>query len=378
MTEGTAPRTAIIGAGIGGAALAFALQRSGVPSTVYERSAKLRASGAVLGLRPRTMELLDDWGLRAAYESEISTFEALLIRDAATGDVVSEQRLGDVGVDVVTRHVAIRRVDLLHLFTDRLEAATLRLGRRCVSVRADRDVALVEFDDGAIEEVDVVIGADGLRSTVRAALVADSEPIYAGVGSYPGFVDATLVADLLPDRLPSSWVRAGDGAFVLLMPAQGGRSIGFDAIIPQAREADDSWSRTITRSRLLEKLEGFDPRIRELIRRVPVDEFLALGLHDRETLNHFAAGRIALLGDAAHPLIPAEGQGVNLAIQDAASLGALLGRTGGAQLPEALLEYSRARVPVAAEIHRAARERHARMAGAGRGPAGGPQTMDGN
>lgn len=366
MTGSADVRVAIIGAGIGGAAAAFALRKAGIAATLYERSPRLRESGAVLGLRPRTTSIIvDEFGLGEEYRPLVSTFRTIQNRDGATGRPLFEMALGDVGVDAVASHDGIRRTDLLHLFIDRLPESAVQLGRAATAVADEGSAVRIEFADGGIEHADIVIGADGLRSTVRRLFSADDRPIYAGVVSYPGAIDAELVRDLLPDRLPSAWLRESDKAFFLLMPARGGEAIGYDAILPDANGPDDSWERTIPKQRLLDGLTGFDPAVLEILHRVPRDDFLALGLHDREPLTRFASGRVALLGDAAHPLIPAEGQGVNLAIQDAAELGRIL--AAGDDLPAALQEYSDARVPVAAEIHRASRERHA--AGVGGGPA---------
>lgn len=364
MTRNADLRVAIIGAGIGGAAAAFALQRAGISATVYERAPRLRESGAVLGLRPRTTSVLaDEFGLSDAYRPLVSSFSSVQSRDGATGEPMAEMRFGDIDVDVVESHDGIRRNDLLRLLIDRLPASAVQLGRAVVGVVDDGAKVRTEFADGGSADADIVIGADGLRSTVRCLISPDDAPIYAGVASYPGAVDAAVVRDLLPDRLPSAWLRASDNAIFLLMPARGGETVGYDAIIPDANGPDDSWERTITKERLLEKLVGFDPKVIELMRRVPLEDFLALGIHDREPLASFAIGRVALLGDAAHPLIPSEGQGVNLAIQDAAEIARLLSASDPADVPATLLAYSAARAPIAAQIHVAARERHAASAG---------------
>lgn len=351
-------KIAIVGAGIGGAAAAFALRQRGIDATLYERSPTLRESGAVLGLRPRTTSVIvDEWGLGAAYHPLVSTFESIMNRDGATGVPLFELRLGDVDGEAVASHDGISRRDLLRLFVDRLPASAVRFGKECVGVAEGEEVVRLEFADGSIVEADAVIGADGLHSTTRRVVSLADEPVYAGMASYPGTLDVELVRDLLPDRLPSAWLRESDGAFFLLMPARGTSVVGFDALIPEPFGPDDSWNRTIAKDRLLEKLAGFDPAILELVQRVPSDDLLALGLHDREPLTSFARGRVALLGDAAHPLIPSEGQGVNLAIQDAAELARLL--DGSADVTESLRRYSAARVPLATRIHRAARQRHA-------------------
>lgn len=357
MSIENSPVIAVIGAGIGGLAAAFALNRAGFRTEVYEQSQTLRESGAVLGLRPRTVEILDEWGLGETYQKFASRFDAIQMLEGDTGQRLGEMRLGDIGVETVPWSEGIRRADLQRLFALQVPAAALHLGRRCRTVVDHGDCVDVEFIDGGTTSVAAVIGADGIHSTIRGLFAAD-DAVYSGVQSYPGAVRAELVQDLLPDELPSSWMRA-DGAFFLLMPAHHGEFVGFDAIIPEPHPGDDTWSRTISGEELLAKLHGFDPVVHEIIRRVEQPEFIAFGVHDRSPLSRWTAGRITLLGDAAHPLIPSEGQGVNLAIQDAAALADLLREVSPAEIPAVLQRYSALRAPIAQEIHRASRERHA-------------------
>jgi salicylate hydroxylase len=140
------------------------------------------------------------------------------------------------------------------------------------------------------------------------------------------------------------------------MPVQHGDYLGFDAILPAAETGDESWRDTITRDELVHRLDGFAPAVPELVSRVPETEVIAFSMYDREPIPRWTSNRITLLGDAAHPMLPSEGQGANLAVHDAVALAEHLRDADAGGIPAALQRYSDARAPIAAEIQRMSRE----------------------
>jgi salicylate hydroxylase len=234
-------------------------------------------------------------------------------------------------------------------------AESVHLSKKCEAVLDHGDHAEVRFADGSSARALAVIGADGIHSTIRQTMGTD-RAVYSGLRSFPGIVSVDRVSDLFPETRAQTWEREAARSFFVIMPVQQGRYLGFDAILPAAETGEESWRSTIDRDELAKRLEGFAPAVPELVRRVEVNDVIAFSRYDREPIARWTSNRVTLLGDAAHPMLPSEGQGANLAMQDAVALAEHLRGAGPAEIPAALQRYSDVRAPIAAEIHRLSRE----------------------
>jgi salicylate hydroxylase len=194
------------------------------------------------------------------------------------------------------------------------------------------------FADGAEAQADVAVGADGIHSVLRDAVTAVAEPVYSGSVAYRGLMPAEALPDW-PRNVSQLWM--GEGKHFLVFPVRAGRLINYVGFVPQAREALESWSAPGDPAALAEAFAGWDPRVENLL--AQVRETFWWGLYDREPLDRWSRGRLTLLGDAAHPMLPHLGQGVNQALEDAAVLTTVLAPAGPGDAPAALAEYERRR-----------------------------------
>lgn len=320
---GSGRRAAVIGAGIGGLAAGIALTQAGWEATVYEAAEELRPLGAGLSIWPNGVKALRALGLAEFVATAPRTGGALRRAD---GSVLSE-----FGAEVVEERfgaplVGLHRADLHEALTDVLGPQRLRLGMRlseCVGKE-------LRFADGSVQGADLVVGADGLNSTVRAALLGNGSPRDSGMVTFRG------VARVEGEVPVGEWW--GPGTTAGLLQLGGGRVYWYLAYRGEPRP-----------EALSELLPAFGPEIREVVERTPGDEVLLHRLYDRDPVASWSRGATTLLGDAAHPMLPFLGQGACSALEDAVALGAAVGENDG--VAAALVAYEQARVePTAALV----------------------------
>jgi len=198
---------------------------------------------------------------------------------------------------------------------------------------------------------DVVIGADGIHSELRPFVYPPSKPVFSGSVAYRGLVPHERVPDWPVDRW-QMWL--GKGKHFLAFPVRTGKLINFVGFVPADKEMRESWSAPGDPDKLREEFAGWDPRIGALLQKVEMT--FRSALYDRDPLPVWTNGRLSLLGDAAHPMLPHLGQGANQSIEDGMALATILGRADTASAPAALLAYERLRRERVAAVQRGARE----------------------
>ena len=326
------PHILIAGAGIGGLTAACALRRAGFEVTLFERAAELRPVGAGITMQTNAMLAFGRLGLGDAVAAAGSPLERAEIRtwDGRLLQVAPARRVADaLGAPVVGLH----RGRLQRVLLDALGGVRLVLGSAVTAVEAMSRGVGVRLSDGTATEGDVLIGADGLRSVVRAALHGEAEPRYAGYTSWRG---------ICPNqgRVPKGFACECWGA---------GRRFGFleighdelywfatrDAppgeIDPPAGAA----------ARLAQDLASWAPPVGSLLAATPEAAVVRTDIFDRPRLAQWGHGRVTLLGDAAHPMTPNLGQGGCQAVEDAVVLAERLARA--ADLEQGLRAYEVAR-----------------------------------
>lgn len=346
----------MVGAGIGGLALAAALRRAGVRCEVYEQASRLSEVGAGLQLAPNAVRLLHRLGLADRLRAFAVRPEAMEIRRWDDGRLLSGTELGAAceamyGAPYYTVHRA-------HLHEALLEAAgrdTVRLGRRVTGLRRGDGEVLLGFDGGERRAADVVVGADGIHSAVRACLVRDA-PVWSGETVYRGLVPGEALPELVRDPRVRVWM--GPGRHCVCYPVSAGRWISFAATV-RSDTSDglppESWSAAGDPADLVRAYRGWEATVERLVRAardVPVRRW---ALHDREPLARWSAGRVTLLGDAAHPMLPFRAQGANQAVEDALSLAVCLADADAATAPAALRRYEALRVPRTTAVQQGSR-----------------------
>ena len=234
----------------------------------------------------------------------------------------------------------MHRADLLEMLAQALSYGTVRTGQRCVDFAQDADRARVAFADGTFVEADAVIGADGIHSHMAGHVVEPTAPMYSGYVAYRGLVPSEAVAEW-PTDVQLVWM--GDRQHFMVYPVRGGRMLNYVGFLPNAASVEESWSGEGDPDELRAAFASWDPMIGSLLSHV--DTTYWWGLYDRRPLPAWTSGRLALLGDAAHPMLPHLGQGANQTMEDGVALAAMLRRIAPNSVPEVLMAYESLRKP---------------------------------
>src|SRR5204863_902857 len=214
----------------------------------------------------------------------------------------------------------------------------------------------VSFANGGSAEADVVIAADGIHSELRRFVFPPSQPVFSGSIAYRGLVPQERMSDWPMDRW-QMWL--GKGKHFLAFPLRAGKIINFVGFVPADEEMRESWSAPGDPDMLRSEFARWDPRVGALL--AQVQQTFRSALYDREPLPIWTKGRLTLLGDAAHPMLPHLGQGANQSIEDGIALATILGHVSTEAVPAALRAYDRLRRERVAEVQRGARENGLRV-----------------
>ena len=332
----------MIGAGIGGLTAALTLARAGLRVRVFEQSPALREVGAGIQLAPNATRILHRLGLAEPLARVAVRPACTEVRRWDDGRVLWSQPLGAVIEERFgAPYYHLYRPDLLAVLADALPPGVLHLDHRVTGLAERADGVAISFGDGSIARADLVLGADGIHSTVRAALFGPESPRFSGSTAYRGLVPVERLAHLDLPRQGYAWL-GPDRHFVHYYVA-GARLMNFVAVGPAGEWRLESWSARGRVADALAEFAGFHPTVREIIR--AVDETYRWALYDRAPLPRWSAGRVTLMGDAAHPMLPFLAQGACQAIEDAATLARLLRGAEPAAIPERLVRYEALRKP---------------------------------
>lgn len=325
-------RAAIVGGGIGGLAAANALVRRGIDITVYEQAPALGEVGAGVFIYPNSLRQLERMGLGpalAAVGAKIGEGSEYCRMDGTVvGRVLTTDSSGWNGL------YGMHRADLLRVLADALPRSTVRIGHRCIGVEQDAHVVRLYFANGNTAEADVLIGADGIQSTVQKYVVAPSTPEYSGSRAYRGLIERAKVPAW---RQAAHQIWMGDGKHFMVFPVRRGELLNYVGFVPTDEQTVESWSAVGDRDELAASFSGWDPRVVELLARV--ETCFWWGLYDRRPLAAWSKGRLTLVGDAAHAMLPHLGQGANQAIEDGVALAVLLQDREAAAIPDVLQSY---------------------------------------
>lgn len=344
-------RIAVAGAGIGGLAAATALARRGARVRVFEQAQALGDVGAGVQVAPNGVAVLEALGLRAAAEARASLPQAIELRDFRSGRTVARAPLG---ARCVARHGRpywqFHRADLLAVLAEGAIRAGVELcfGSRVVSARPGGDGVRLTCAAGVEHEVDLAVAADGLRSGLRAAHFGGAPARFTGHVAWRGLVEA---ARLPPGEFPDgACVTMGPGRHLVTYPLRGGRLINFVAVEARAAWTAEGWSARSDPALLRRAFAGWGGAAEALL--AQVGETYLWGLFDHPPLPSWVRGRLVLLGDACHPMLPFLAQGATMALEDAWVLAAEL--DAAREVDQGLRAYQALRAPRTARVQRAA------------------------
>jgi 2-polyprenyl-6-methoxyphenol hydroxylase-like FAD-dependent oxidoreductase len=339
-------RALVVGAGIGGLATAIALRRAGREVVVLERAPELLEIGAGISLWPNAVKALRRLGIGDAVEPAGAPAHDAAFRSrrgAQLGASITSQLQERFGAPLVVIH----RARLLEVMRRALDPDALRLGAECVTVAQDEHGATVHLVGGDVERGTVAIGADGLHSRVRAALFGDGPPRYAGITTWRGVVP---LDDALRRRT-SGGESFGHGLLFGVARLNGSQAYWWAGARRRESAGEDP---AAEKSSLLHAFGTWHDPIPELVAATPPEAIIRTCLYERSQLERLSSGRIALAGDAAHPMLPNLGQGACQAIEDALVLADELAATD--DVVAALARYTARRAQHTAAVVKASRQ----------------------
>ena len=361
-----APHILIAGAGIGGLTAALALARVGASVAILERAPALEEAGAGVQLSPNAGRVLDRLGVLAGLERQAFAPDGIRVRAARSGRQLSFMPLDGARGRWGTPYLVVHRADLQAALLEAVAGAAavrLHLGTAVAGFgSASGDNAAtgvtVTTKQGALTRAisgDALIGADGVRSMIRARLVvdADDRPLETGRTAWRTTVKAAALDPLF--RVPETGLWLGPDAHLVHYPLRGGTHVNVVAIIREAAASSEGWSASGDAAVIGGRFASWHRHARRLVEAAP--QWTTWPLSDRRPLPSWNAGSVALLGDAAHPILPFLAQGAAQAIEDADTLAdAVSGVVSGtSSMPDALARYSHARQARARRVQDAAR-----------------------
>jgi salicylate hydroxylase len=345
---------AIVGGGIGGLFAANALLAKGQRVTVYEQAPAIGEVGAGVYVTPNAVRHLNSVGLGGAVErlgARVGPGSAYFRHDGAP--IAPVQVTDAAGWNAC---FGMHRADYVEFLAAQLPAGIIRTGHRAVHFEQATGIARVKFADGSVAEADVVVAADGIHSELRPHVFPPSRPVFHGTISYRGLIPRERLPDWPIDRW-QMW--AGPKKHFLVFPVRHGEMVNYVGFVPADEEMKESWSAPGDPEVLRREFHGWDPRVGQVLGQV--DRTFRWALYDREPLPTWTKGRLTLLGDAAHPMLPHLGQGANQAIEDGMALATLLAGADAAGAPARLLAYEKLRRERVAEVQLGARKHGLRV-----------------
>jgi salicylate hydroxylase len=329
-------RAAVVGGGIGGLVAALALRQAGLDVRVFEQAPAVGTVGAGIQLAPNATRVLDALGVLPAVRRIAVEPTAFEFRRWDDGRLLSSTPLGAAMVaDYDAPYLHAHRGDLVAVLSDAVRAAAVpvEVGVRCVDVLPGERGAELRFAGGRRETADLVIGADGIHSVVRHAILGAAEARFTGHVAFRGLIPAERVAGLPLEH--TSTVRMGPGRHCVHYFVSAGRLLNVVCVIEEDAWTRESWTDHGDTAELRAAFSDWDPVVRAVIDEL--DAPLKWALFDRLPFDRWSKGPVTLLGDACHPMLPYGAQGAAQAIEDAWALAACL--RDDHDVPVALARY---------------------------------------
>jgi salicylate hydroxylase len=346
---GSRPSVAIVGGGIGGLFAANALTTHGLRVQVYEQAPALGEIGAGVFITPNSVRQLERVGLGPAVEkwgARVGSGSHYFRDDGSS--IAPVQVTDSKGWNAT---FGMHRADLVNFLAAALPQGVVKTGHRATGFAQDDKAARVTFANGAVAEADIVVGCDGIHSELRPFVFPPSSPVFSGTVAYRGLVPHENVPHWPTDAW-QAWL--GRGKHFLVFPVRAGKLVNYVGFVPADAQMKESWTAQGDPDALRAEFAGWDPRIEGLLQQV--QSTFKWALYDREPLPTWTKGRLTLLGDAAHPMLPHLGQGANQSIEDGMALATILSRADRASAQAALVAYETLRRERVAGVQRGARE----------------------
>ena len=312
-------KIAIIGGGIGGLTAGLALRKVGHQPIIYERAPAFGEVGAGISLSPNAVKVLEWLGMAEFLKDNANEPLEQQLFHGIHGDELQIIDRRTCRETYGAAYYQMHRADLMAELVRRFGSEDTRMGRAFSGLDQRADGVTLHFADGSSDTADIAIGADGLRSVVRDILFDTPAPKFSGHVAWRALIPGDRLSERSTARTNVNHIGAGKN--LVTYPVRGTDLVNMVALSRSDDWAEESWNAKASRDELAAMFEGFAPYVQEVIAQVPEDELYRWGLFIREPLKTWVKDRTALLGDAAHPMLPYMGQGASSAIEDAAILG---------------------------------------------------------
>jgi 2-polyprenyl-6-methoxyphenol hydroxylase-like FAD-dependent oxidoreductase len=340
----------IAGAGLGGLAAASCLMKHGHDVEIYEQAPALGEIGAGIQVSANAMHVLRALGLEAAIARIGVRPGAYVFRLHDTGEIIQQFSLSEEHERLHgAAYTQMHRADfhaLLAAKAREFKPDVVRLDRKVVGFDEDANGVTLRFADGAAARGDLLIGADGVKSVVRAQIVGQVPATYTGDAAWRVVVPVERLPQDHLDKVMSVFM--GPGGHAVCYYLRGGALLNFVGIIETDDVSEESWTEKFPWERLKADFVGWHPKIQTVIDTADKDQCFRWSLHNRPPIGNWSTARATLLGDSAHATLPYLAQGAVMAIEDGAVLARALNMT--AAVPEALQLYQRNRIERTARV----------------------------
>jgi 6-hydroxynicotinate 3-monooxygenase len=343
-------RIAIIGAGLGGATAAALLQREGFRARVYEQARSFERIGAGIHVSANVMKVLRHMDVDHRLSRIGIHPDAFTSRKWDTGEVLFELPLGNIGEQKYgASYITVHRYDLHAAILEKVEPGTIEFGRRLTNVEFDGTVVHLRFEDGSVVDADVVIGADGVNSKVREAVVGPSASRFTGAVAHRAIYPSKLLGGMKVRNCTKWW---GPSSHILIYYIEQSREEIY--LVTSAKgdwHSQTSWE-FCSGEEVASAFKGFHAEVRKVIETAP--KLTKWPILDIEPISTWSKGRLVLLGDACHAMMPYMASGAAMAIEDAAVLARCLLQSD--DYTSAFALYQTSRMPRVTKVHRISAE----------------------
>ena len=324
----------IAGAGIGGLTSALCLARNGWDVTICEQAKSIEPVGAGLQVSPNGVKLLHRLGVMDRLAGKLFEPESIEMRLGKSGKCFVELPLGQSAIERWgATYVHVHRADLVNALCAELVQAggfEIKTGQKIGGYRLDGEKAVAALTAGEELAADLLIGADGLHSTIRTQMLGPDAPRFTGNVAWRALVPKSRLGDLAPPPTACIWTGAGKHAVTTYV--HGGATVNFVGLFEQIDWQEEGWSIAGSRDEARLNFGDMNATIAKIIDEA--DSFNRWALFDRAPLARWSDGPVVLIGDAAHPMLPSLAQGAVQAVEDAWVLADELSKPGG--IPDAL------------------------------------------
>ncbi|TKT70208.1 steryl acetyl hydrolase [Afipia massiliensis] len=342
----------IVGAGIAGMTAAIALRQKGVDVTVLEQASALKEIGAGIQLAANGSLVLRELGLEDAVAQKGVIPQSYEMRDISTGKFIYGSPLGAAG----TKHWGaplynIHRADLIDILAGAMPDGMLRLGVQCTGFEQDDEGVTVTLASGEKLRGDALIGADGIHSAIRKQMRGEEPTHFSNILMWRALIPADKLGSINLEEKGNYWF--GPGRTLITYWVRPNNLYSILASVPATEVQRESWTESGDIDELHRSFSDIEPRARKMMEQI--DASFITGMYYRDPIDRWTYGRVTLMGDAAHPMVPFLAQGACQGIEDAWTLATVLSQRADKDVPAALLEYEQRRRPRTTRVQSGAR-----------------------